>query len=483
MPAVTAASPQIRVLLYGRTSLDRSEGRSVDDQLSSQRKWATSTGRTIIAELRDDGISASRYAGKRKSRPDWQVAMELISGGQVDELSVWEVSRSTRDRAVWAALIAACLENHVNLAVDGKVHDPADPDDGFMLDLAAALAVRESAITSKRTLRSVRSRASSGRPHGALNYGYRVEYDADTGKPIRRVIDKDQAKVIKEVARRLLAGESASSIAADLNTRGVPTPRGGEWNGPNLTRTLKSPALAGLRVHRGEVLDGVAATWKPIIKMSKHQALVAMLSDPARRSSRTGAHIRYLLPGVAECGKCGGPVRALNRKLRSGRGYTMTYACRTNFCFSRSAAETDELVEQVMIGVLSRPDITARLSAGDPEATTAGEEMARMTAKLEEARRLAAQEDGLSLESLMDLERRLLPRIADLKRAARPKHIPTVVLDTAGPDAAARWAELPVASRREIVRVLAHVKINKASRRDAFVPFDVTAVEITPRMP
>lgn len=150
-----------RTVLYGRTSNDASDGKSVDDQLSVLRKWARDTGRTVVAELRDDGVSASRFAGKRKKRPDWQQAMELIADDATDELAVWEISRSSRDRSVWAALIAACIDHDVDLAVDGKVHDPADPDDGFMLDLGAAMAVRESALTSKRTRRAVASRAQA----------------------------------------------------------------------------------------------------------------------------------------------------------------------------------------------------------------------------------------------------------------------------------------------------------------------------------
>ena len=82
--------------------------------------------------------------------------------GEVDELWVWEVSRASRDRPVYAALIGACMAQDVKITVNGRVHDPNDPDDAFMLDLGAALAVKESALTSKRIRRDVAARAAAG---------------------------------------------------------------------------------------------------------------------------------------------------------------------------------------------------------------------------------------------------------------------------------------------------------------------------------
>ncbi|HET8642502.1 MAG TPA: recombinase family protein, partial [Pseudonocardiaceae bacterium] len=144
-----------RAVLYARVS-ELIEGRkSVDDQLSELRVWARRDGWQVVAEHRDDGISASRFARRTVRRDGWQQTMDLISAGSVDILAVWELSRASRDRAVWAALLAACEQHGVLLAAGGKLHDPGDPDDAFMVDLGAALSSRESAILSKRVRRSV----------------------------------------------------------------------------------------------------------------------------------------------------------------------------------------------------------------------------------------------------------------------------------------------------------------------------------------
>ncbi|WP_370037928.1 recombinase family protein, partial [Nocardioides sp.] len=64
-----------------------------------------------------------------------------------------------------------------------------------------------------------------------LNFGY--GYDED-----RRIVPKE-ADVIREVARRLLEGDSLYSIAADLNERGVPTPGSGKWDSRRVQRAAE----------------------------------------------------------------------------------------------------------------------------------------------------------------------------------------------------------------------------------------------------
>jgi DNA invertase Pin-like site-specific DNA recombinase len=79
-----------RAVLYGRVSQDRSEGKSVDDQLAECRAWAHRESWRIVAEHRDDGISASRYANG-KARPGWQSVTDLITSGGVDLLVSYDM--------------------------------------------------------------------------------------------------------------------------------------------------------------------------------------------------------------------------------------------------------------------------------------------------------------------------------------------------------------------------------------------------------
>lgn len=213
----------------------------------------------------------------------------------------------------------------MKIGAGGKVHDPSDPDDGFMLDLGGALAVRESAMTSKRIQRKVRRMAADGLPHGKIPYGYRRIYDPETRCLLRQEPDPETAPVVREIVRRLLAGEALYALAADCNRRGLLTPRGEElkrlgkpvppglaWDPIQVKRLAISPTNAGFRTLNG-VITG-PATWPGLISEADHRVLVGRLTDSARKTWRDGS-IKHLLVGIAECGVCGASCRRVAIQL------------------------------------------------------------------------------------------------------------------------------------------------------------------------
>lgn len=452
------AAPR-RVALYARVSQAVRNGdssKSVPEQLTELHRWAERDGWRIVGE-HSDQVSASRYG--RKARPGWQSTLDVINSGGVDMLAVWEFSRATRDRQVSAALLAACVDAGILVSVGGKVHDPSDPDDGFMLDLMASLAVRESAMTSKRCRRNVKARAEEGRPHGSLPYGYRRVIDPETGATLGRDLHPDQAPIVAEIVRRLLAREGGNRIAADLNRRGVPTATGQQWRGGNITRLALRPTYAGRRVFHGRVLDDVAATWPPIITLAEHYALVEMLDAPERDKFRNPTHVRHLGTGLFKCGReaCGGVMRV----ILQGEGRRDRYTCRRCHRVSRLKAPVDQFVEGVLITRLSLPDADAVLAGGggrDASREAAANEVARLRAKLKEARQ-AWEDDRISLESFSAMDASLRAKIADAERRARPPALPPSIAKLAGPDAERRWRKATTEVRRAALADLVEVTL------------------------
>jgi site-specific DNA recombinase len=475
---MTATLPQViagvlRVVLYGRTSKDVSEGRSVDDQLALLTQWATEAGHHIVDTLRDDGRSASRFG--RKPRPDWEEAMRLINTGAVDVLAVWELSRATREREQWAAFMTACIRMGVKVAVEGRMFDPRDPDDAHALDQTASSDTRESEKTRKRVKRAVDSRAESGKPHGALVYGLAIEFDTKTGAK-KRVLDEEKAKIVRDAAKRLLDGQSLTQVCRDLNERDVPSPRGGRWYPANLMRLLTRPSLAALREHQGKVKEGVVGTWPAILTHEQHRALVALAQENARGATRNGTHRTSLLVGAAFCDVCESGLRVVTKVHRERK--RLVYACRVNHCVSRSLPDVDNQIERLVVARLSMPDVVAELTADDPAAEEARQALARMDAKIEEYRRLV-DEDELEPSDLADLRRRQKEPRAAAERALRPRGVPPVVMDTAGADAAERWAALDVNGRRTIIKALLDIRVKKAAPRSGYLPYDPTGIAVT----
>jgi site-specific DNA recombinase len=476
----------VRALIYNCVSSDpRGIGRSVDEQDTENRAVCDREGWSVVGVFTDNDRSASRYA--RKGRPDWQRLTEALASGNGDVLVTWEISRATRDRVVWAALVEVCMDRGVKLYVGGRLHDLDDPDDAFALDLTSSLAVRESAVTRKRVLRAVRANAANGRPHGKLLYGYRREYDETTGQLLRQVVREDQAVVVREAARRVAGGETPYAVAQDFNRRGILAPRAGAlftrtrdgkqvkvpaagtWDLRQIKRTITNPAYIGKRVHNGRVVGD--ATWPPILDEETHYALERKLTDPSRRTKRDSA-VRHLLSGIATCGLCDGKIRVLK-----GRGY-LVYGCSERFHVARREDWVDDFVERVAIERLSRPDIAELLTDDSlqDDARAARAEAAEKRARLDQFYDAAAAGE-LTPAALARIEARLLPEIHNAERRSQRAAMSPLLRDLARPDIAATWRSLPMTTKREVIDALMRIRILAARRGSR--KFDPATVEIT----
>lgn len=487
-----------RAILYARVSKhDRAGGdkaKSVDQQIAEMQAQATREGVTVLSVLRDDGISASRYA-KNKTREGWQEVTAALLAGGVDELWAWELSRMTRDRMVYAKLVGTCIATGVLLNVDGKLHDPSDPDDGFMLDMQASLAVRESGITSRRVKRDVEARAQAGKPHGKVPYGYARTYEHRSSGRIllEQVPDPTTEPVVRELVARLLRGESAYSIAADFDRRGIPSPethRARRVHGPDAPVTpwrletvrdlALSPTLAGQRVHNGQVIG--QATWTPIISAGDHLALTTLLRGEAQRQHRPGT-VRHLLSGIAECAVCGAPLRHM---LNRG---TPSYWCpgpdrRGRACVCRAKDKLDALVVLHVVGRLRDPellhDLAVRREGTGAAVTAAVAELQDLRAQLA-AFVQAAAEGSVSATSFATIEAGLQRKIdAAAQRVPRTGPLPAAVVDAAGPQAEQVWDSLDLDRRRQIIRALVRVVVHKSSLPKGSRRFDPSTIELIP---
>lgn len=457
-------------VIYARVSQDsRGNSRSVTEQEHECRAWVTREGWQALGVWVDNDVSASKYS--KKARPGWQSLTERLEQDGVDVLVVWEPSRATRDRRVWAALAAVCEERGIRFGCNGRVYDLADPDDAFQLDLFFALATRESGATRKRVLRSTRANAATGRPHGKVLFGYRRTYQEGPRGPelVAQVVDETQAAVVRETATRVMAGESLAGIAKDLNGRGISGPRGGRWDPTQVRRLCVNPSYIAKRTHRGDVVGD--AQWPPILPEATFYACVSRLTDPRRRLNE-GRGVKHLLTGLATCGVCGNRVG-----IQKNRDH-IAYTCTTSFCVSRKKEPVEDLVGRTVIERLSRPDALDLLSSdADNETRTAALTEAREKRTRLEGFYDSAAAGELTPAALARIEARLLPEIDEAEKRARRHLGSPLVATVAGPDAASVWQGLKIEQRREIVATLLNVRILPWGRGRRI--FDPQSVEIT----
>ena len=468
----------MRALIYARVSVDARGGRSVAEQEAECRAWAAREGWDVVDVITETG-SASSFARSTGARSQWGAITSAVTSGRIDVLLTWEASRATRRLAEYAELADLCAENGVLWGYSGVVHDLSTRDARFRTGLDALLAQDESARTSERLLRSVRSRAVAGAPHGKLPYGYRREYDSGTGALIRQVPDEETAPIVREIVRRVITGDTLRAIARDLDSRGVPPPRPPRsrhhsgWLSSTVRRLAISPTHAGLRTHRGEIVGDAA--WPAIVSRDDHERAVAILTDPARAKTSGDSTARWLLSGIATCGRCGAPMRVLINRGRPSYSCSPQGGCMR---ITRVVSKVDPYVEQVVL------DLATDLARRSPDTTTDTPALADARAELAALeQRLhgfidAAADGDLSPTALARVEGRLRPQIraarARITALARPSNVDPAVFD----DPSDWWDAAPIADRRSLVRELVAVRILPAGRGRR--TFDPETVEVTP---
>ncbi|WP_415855633.1 recombinase family protein [Sinomonas sp. G460-2] len=440
----------MKAAIYTRVSQDRTRGgRSVAEQEAECRAMCEREHWTVSAVYSDNDRSASRYTSKE--RPGFERLMADVARGTFDVLVIWEASRATRDLGVYAKVRDACRAAGVRYAYNGRVYDFDRTDDAFSTGLDMLVAERESGETSKRIQRTVRAQATAGKPHGRLPYGYTREYDPTSGAFIRQIPHPDEAPVIRELADRILTGESLYSISKDLRARGLET-----FDGHRIHRLLRSPTYAGQRVFRGKVIGD--ADWEPLIDPEKWESVQGFLNAKGRAKFH-GAEPVHLLSGVAICGVCGGKTQRL-----VNRGKYASYICKDKHCVSRRQDLTDEFVSEVVRGFLSRPDALEAINAqamDQPDVSAAVQDLKELRARLEALYEQAA-DGSLSAAGLARVEGTVLERIAAAEDRLESLRSPAR-LTIADPAAtAARWDSLPLLERRAIIRELMVVRIMPA---------------------
>ena len=285
--------------IYVRISLDRTgQQAGVKRQEADCRRLARSHNWAIAQVFSDNDMSASK--GRR--RPGYEALLEAIREGQVDAVLAWHPDRLYRhpkDLESFVETVEAAKAKV--LTVHGGAIDMTTASGRMVARMLGAAGRHEVERMSERVARWHEDRAAKGLPNGGGRRPYGYEWDQGAGTwRIRR----EEARIVRRIARDLIRGRSLSSVVKGLNLDGIPTASGGRWANGTVTRLMRSPTAAGLRVHKRTGLM-VVGNWPAIITPQQRELLLARFSDPARPKRGGGPTKRLrLLSGLLVCGRC-----------------------------------------------------------------------------------------------------------------------------------------------------------------------------------
>jgi DNA invertase Pin-like site-specific DNA recombinase len=343
----------VKAAIYLRQSQDRegnelgvSRQRADCVKLCERKGWGW-------AEYVDNDTSAT----SGKPRPAYQAMLTDIRNGSLGAVVVWHLDRLHRQPIELEQFMILADQHHLALAtVTGEV-DLSTDDGQFMARIIGAVAKKEHDRKVARMRARFQQDRERGNPHSA---GGRVAFGYVKGNHL----DPAASAAVRQAYSDVLAGRSLMGIAKDWNAAGFTSALGKAWDATAVRVVLLNPRNAGLMSYRGEVMEDVKASWPAIVDRELFDAVRATLTDPARTNRRSAGR-KYLMSGLALCGKCG---HAISSAAPSRKGGPVRYQCKKCNGVSRKVETVDSYILDVIAERLSRPDaveLTARTDGTD----------------------------------------------------------------------------------------------------------------------
>lgn len=455
----------MRAVIYARVSSQAQKERlTIKSQLSTLPAFVASRGWDLVGRYIDDGRSAS--TGTMETREAFGRLLADAAAGIFDVVVAVEDDRLTRSEDVLERLeiYGRFKRAGVKLAFSstGQVIDPTSSTDELLAIVKGWVAADENRKRRERTVRGKLAAVERGRkPAGPTPYGYRYDRGPAAGL---WTVAADEAEVVREIFHRTVyKRETLLEIAADLEKRGVPRPRGGAWHRRRVWDILRSPAYMGRYV--ADRRRGLSISVPAIVDESLWSAAQVELSTrsgPRRRQSANA-----MLTGIAMCGVCGGAVGitgATQKRADGTRILRQYYCCSAKRSYdvkgvkrscslpNRPRAVTEDAVWRSVLGVLQRPDLLDEVEriAGKVDGTDWDAEAGKFQKRIDRLDKaqstiLERYRRGKIPDAVMD---------AELDSAARERAI--LVLNR---DQARQAAETAVRGRGVVESLRAEIKI------------------------
>jgi site-specific DNA recombinase len=209
----------IRAALYARYSTDMQRKESIEDQHRVCERLAERHGFAVVARFSDRAIS-----GGTAARPGYQQMLVAARNHEFDVIVAEDTSRLWRNLAEQSPRLAELSD--LGMYVVTHDLDTRHESAEIMGAVGGAMASAYRKEIGRRTRRGLEGKARAGKSAGGKSYGYTSATHA--GKA-QRVIDPEQAATVVRIFEMYAAGMSPRSIAAKLNSEGVPSP-GASWN-------------------------------------------------------------------------------------------------------------------------------------------------------------------------------------------------------------------------------------------------------------
>ncbi|MEW2257252.1 recombinase family protein [Streptomyces sp. NPDC047869] len=344
----TTADPSGLADIFLRRSTLMDDKATLDAHEKVLRAAIEAEGKTVRKVWREE-VSASKRGVKRE---EFDAAIAAALARETGALWVYKLDRLSRRGMGHVGIV---LDDFERIGAALRAHmdglDSRNPNHRIIFAVAAEQARSEAINIGVRTRIGKEAHRPLGHwPGGPAPYGLKSQrlFPEDSRRRAAQLVrHPEEYPVAREMADRLLAGESAVSVAAWMNAEEHFTRRGKLWRATTVSAWAQTPGTAGL-MHRkervedadtgreywratGDVVLGLDGTpvrvGEGVVTPDERLRIIATLrartreltpgfTNAGKAGKRRGARqAQSLLTGVIRCGRCEGPM------VRSGKQY------------------------------------------------------------------------------------------------------------------------------------------------------------------
>lgn len=358
----------LNAIIYCRVSTENQEreGSSLDTQEQACLEYCKQKGYAVTHVFRE------AYSGLTLERPELSKLRGFIEEANIDVLVIYSLDRLSRDPGDAAALSRSF--DNLKISLEAVSEEIENTDTGKLIQYIKHYAFKVDADKRREcTMRGKKAWAKAGRIVNGTGHGpYGYVWNPSTKK---RMIQPEEAAVVKRIFEYIAQGYSPIKVATWLNNEGVLTANKKScWHPLTIKNLVRNTIYMGktyygkmIRVSKTRSVARPKEAWieipdasPPIVSPDLFEEANCALNRPGGRPGR--AIIPYLLTGHIRCGYCDDFMfgQVLNKKYRyykcSGSRATPTREAHCNSKYMR-AEPIDNAVWDYVKEIISEPEV------------------------------------------------------------------------------------------------------------------------------
>lgn len=304
-------------VIYARYSSHSQTEQSIEGQLKICYEYAKENNIQIIHEY----IDRAHTGTESEHRYNFQKMIKDSNKKRFDVILMYKFDRFMRDVDDIGIYKKQLKKNNVKL-ISATEPIPDDPSGIIIEYLHHSMSTYYSAELSQKISRGMDINAEKH-----LTTGGNLALGFTTNEHKEIIIDEKTAPCIKEIFNMYILGSSMADITRYLNSQGIKTSRGNEFNKNSIHRILTNERYIGTYTYKDKKWENAIPAIIDKALFDKAQAIIEKRKKaPARAKA---VEEQYYLTGKLFCGYCGSTMSGKSGTSKTKRKH-FYYRCKNH---------------------------------------------------------------------------------------------------------------------------------------------------------